>query len=261
MTGDGYAGFYKFSPVFGAFASHGLSEKMRFQYEIIYQTKGSRDPANPEEGKYSSYKITLGYISVPLLWQYDLKKFTLEAGPGLNVLLNSKEENEFGVVPVSNYSWRNFELDAMLGANYSFNDHLFVNARTHHSVTSIVSTTAITPYGRFGGAWNIVIEMTFNYRFLRSKPINFRFRFSPSNFVLFKADFLNKSLKTSSVISSQSFLFISRKLGFGSNACSLCAVENLFQGHTSWHISHPKAQLLNCPLYSLGISSLSSMVK
>ena len=74
MTGDGYAGFYKFSPVFGAFASHGLSEKMRFQYEIIYQTKGSRDPANPEEGKYTSYKITLGYISVPLLWQYDLKK-------------------------------------------------------------------------------------------------------------------------------------------------------------------------------------------
>lgn len=165
MTGDGYAGFYKFSPVIGAFASHGIKENLRFQYELVYQNKGSRDPARPDEGKYTSYKISLAYIEIPLMFQYQLKKWEIEAGPGIGVLLNSKEEDEFGVVKVSNYPWRTIELDGIIGANYYLSDKLFVNARAHHSITSIVSSTVINRYGRYGGAWNIGLALSFNYRF------------------------------------------------------------------------------------------------
>src|SRR5690606_7243259 len=62
---------------------------------------------------------------------------------------------------------------------------------------------------------------------------NSMFRVSPENLVLLTADFLKISLKTSSVISSQSFLVISSNLGFGLNKGSLCALENRFQGQTS----------------------------
>ncbi|MCB0480138.1 MAG: PorT family protein [Flavobacteriales bacterium] len=165
MTGDGYAGFYKFSPVFGAFASHGFGEHMRFQYELLYQNKGSRDPARPDEGKYTSYKIVMNYIEVPVLWQYNLKKFTLELGPGFSFLLHTKELDENGVVKVSTYPWRSFELDGMLGVNYNVNEHLFLNIRSHHSISSVVSSTVVNRYGVYGGAWNIVIAFTANYRF------------------------------------------------------------------------------------------------
>lgn len=165
MTGDGYIGFYKFSPVFGAFASHGLSEKMRFQYELLYQNKGSRDPAIPDQGKYNSYKIVLNYIEVPLIWQFRLKKFTLEAGPSIGMLVGSEEEDENGPVKGATYDWRSVQMDGLVGASYDINENLYFNIRGQHSITSIVHSTVINRYGVYGGAWNITIAASFNYRF------------------------------------------------------------------------------------------------
>jgi hypothetical protein len=59
------------------------------------------------------------------------------------------------------------------------------------------------------------------------------FLLNPSNFDLFTAEFLKTALKVSAVISSQSFLVIDSKSGFGLKRGSLCALENLFQGQTS----------------------------
>ncbi|MBD77868.1 MAG: hypothetical protein CL840_02855 [Crocinitomicaceae bacterium] len=165
MTGDGFAGFYKFSVVGGVFANTAFNEKMKMQYEIIYQGKGSHKPAKPDEGIYDSYKIRLNYIEVPVLFQYKIEKFELEIGPGFGFLLGSKEWDQNGLRTGSSNDWRVFELDAMFGVNYFFTDHFFVNARTHHSVTSVVTTTAVTPYGVYGGAWNIVLALTLNYQF------------------------------------------------------------------------------------------------
>ena len=47
----------------------------------------SNDPARPDEGKYNSYKISLSYIEIPLLFQYNLHKWEFEIGPGIGVLL------------------------------------------------------------------------------------------------------------------------------------------------------------------------------
>jgi hypothetical protein len=164
MTGDGFSGFYKFSLVAGAFATTKINDKWKFQYELVYQGKGSNKPARPDEGDYESYKINLNYIEVPLLIQYQLKKFEVEFGPGLGVLIGSKEWDKNGALAKSN-NWRTFELDAVLGLNYYVNDNFFINARSHHSVTSIVTTSVANPYRTYGGAWNIVIALTFNYQF------------------------------------------------------------------------------------------------
>ena len=166
MTGDGYAGFYKFNLTAGIFGNSKLGDKSKLQYEIIYQGKGSHDPAVPDEGKYNSYKIRLDYIEVPVLFQYKLNKFEIEAGPGFSFLIGTKEWDQNGERISSPYSWRSFELDAMLGFNYYLvEDRFFVNLRSHHSLTSVVTTTAATPYGTFGGAWNIVLALTLNYQF------------------------------------------------------------------------------------------------
>ena len=166
MTGDGYSGFYKFSPVLGVFGNSRMSDKLKVQYEILYQSKGSHDPARPDEGKYNEYKIRLDYVEVPIMFQYQLKKVEIEAGPGLAFLVNSKEWDQNGVRQISSFNWRTIELDAMLGVNYYFiPEKFYANLRTHHSITSVISSTAVTPYGTFGGAWNIVIALTVNYQF------------------------------------------------------------------------------------------------
>lgn len=168
ITGDEAAGFYKFSLVAGAFANFKFNEKLKFQYELIYQQKGSNNPARPDKGINSSYKIRLNYIEIPLLMQYDLGRFEIEAGPGIGYLIKSREWDQNGErsTQSSAYDWRKFELGALLGLNYEIKeDHLFVNFRSHHSITSIVSNANNIPGTQWNGAWNIVLALTLNYQF------------------------------------------------------------------------------------------------
>lgn len=166
MTGDGYGGFFKFGLVAGVFGKTKLAEKIALQYEIMYQGKGSNKPAEPDKGVYDSYKIRLDYIQVPLMLQYQLDKFEIEAGPAFGYLFNRKEWDQNGVRPEGNFEWRTFELDGIIGVNYyAIPEHLFFNARAHHSITSLVNRRTTTPYGTFGGAWNIVLALSVNYQF------------------------------------------------------------------------------------------------
>ncbi|MGB0402765.1 MAG: porin family protein [Salibacteraceae bacterium] len=168
ITGDAASGFYKFSLVAGAFANYRINKKLKFQYELIYQQKGSNNPAKPDKGIYSSYKIRLNYIEIPLLLQYDLNRFEIELGPGIGYLINTKEWDQNGerTTQSSPYDWRKLELDAVLGVNYEIQkEHLFVNFRSHHSVTSIVSNSNQIPGTQWNGAWNIVLALTLNYQF------------------------------------------------------------------------------------------------
>jgi hypothetical protein len=165
IDGDGYMGFYKFSPVAGFFASHNVGKHYRFQYEIVYQNKGSRKLPDPDNGIYDSYKIHMQTIGVPVLIQRRWKKWEFELGAGFNMLLSSREENENGTLKNSGFSWSKYELDGMLGAGYIFNDHVSIQARSHRSLSSIVNTTSYTRYGVYGAAYHTVIALTLNYRF------------------------------------------------------------------------------------------------
>src|SRR6185437_9399346 len=91
---------------------------------------------------------------------------------------------------------------------------------------------------------------------------NFKFLLIPSNFDLFKGDFLKIILKLSSVNSSQSFLVKFNTSFKGVNSISVDGFENRFHGQTSWHISHPNILFSNLPFISSGISmSFNSIVK
>lgn len=165
ITGDGYAGFNKLNLQGGFLLQKPINETSQLQFEILYIQKGSFDPGDPDNGNYQTYRIHLDYIEVPFLYQYEWDKFTIEIGPGVGVLFNTAEESSAGAVNPSGFKWRSFEIDAMLGANYFFNDNVFANVRIHQSIVSTVSTRIITPYGSFGGAYNIVVGASINYVF------------------------------------------------------------------------------------------------
>ena len=165
MIGDGYSGYNKLNVLGGFFLQKELSNNDQLQFELMYIQKGSRDPGDPDNGNFQTYRIHMDYIEVPLLYQREWKKFLFEIGPGIGVLFNTKEENSFGVVPASGFKWRPFEIDAMVGVNYFISDKIFANVRIHQSLLSTVSTTIITPYGTFGGAFNSVIGASLNFVF------------------------------------------------------------------------------------------------
>lgn len=165
MDGDGYAGFNKINPQAGFFLQKTLKNNAQIQLEIIYIQKGSRFPGDPDNGIFTTYRIQMDYMEVPILYQHTWRKFLFEIGPGIGVLFSSKEENSFGVVPASGFNWRPWELDAMLGINYYITEKAFVNIRIHRSLISTVTTVAVTPYGTFGGAFNSVIGTSFNWTF------------------------------------------------------------------------------------------------
>jgi len=165
MDGDGYAGFNKINPQAGFFLQKKIKNDAQIQLEIIYIQKGSRFPGDPDNGIFTTYRIQMDYMEVPILYQHEWRKFLFEIGPGIGVLFNSKEEDSFGVVPASGFNWRPWELDAMLGINYYITEKAFVNIRIHRSLISTVSTVAVTPYGTFGGAFNSVIGTSFNWTF------------------------------------------------------------------------------------------------
>lgn len=165
MDGDGYAGFNKINPQAGLFLNKRLKNQAKLQFELLYIQKGSRFAGDPDNGIYTTYRIQMDYVEVPLLYQYEWRKFLFEIGPGLGVLFNTKEEDSNGLVPKSGFKWRRYEIDAMLGLNYFFNEKAFVNIRIHRSILSTVSTVAVTPYGTFGGTFNSVIGTSFNWTF------------------------------------------------------------------------------------------------
>ena len=165
MDGDGYAGFNKINPQAGFFLQKKLSKVAQLQFEIIYIQKGSRYPGDPDNGIFTTYRVQMDYMEVPILYQHEWRKFIFEIGPGIGFLFNTKEEDSFGIVPQSGFKWRPWELDAMLGVNYYITEKAFINIRIHRSLVSTVTTVAITPYGSFGGAFNSVIGTSFNWTF------------------------------------------------------------------------------------------------
>ena len=83
----------------------------------------------------------------------------------------------------------------------------------------------------------------------------------PSYLALFTAEPSKILLNVSSVSSTQFLFLIDESSFFGLKLSSLWGLENLFQGHTSWQISHPKIASFRLIFNSLGISFLFSIVR
>lgn len=135
ISGDDLAGFDKPGIFAGIFTSIDLNEKSRLTLEMNYIQKGSRKNAKPDEGIYSSYRLRLNYIEVPVMYQYFFnERLSLQMGPSFGVLLNrgDNEEDENGTVSDAK-PFKNYELAMNTGMYFWFNDNFAGGIR--HSVS------------------------------------------------------------------------------------------------------------------------------
>lgn len=122
----------------GIFANVSVSEKFKIQPEVLYSQKGLVYPSGKEE---------YGYLSVPVMFQYNLiEKFYLEAGPEFSFLLSAKDkQNEYsnssyyysaGVYDVKD-EYRTFDFGLGFGIGYDIVKNFGINARYITSLTNL----------------------------------------------------------------------------------------------------------------------------
>lgn len=121
LSGDGLkakAGFYA-----GAFATIPVAQDFSVQPEVLYSAMGAKD-------KYdSNSKLNLGYISVPVMLQYNaLPNLYFEAGPQFNFLISSKVKDNSVTIDAKDMT-RGFDFGVGIGAGYYFTPNIGVNVR------------------------------------------------------------------------------------------------------------------------------------
>jgi len=136
VAGDTYTGFNKPGAYAGFWVRLGLSERSFLQTELSYFQKGSRHNPDEKLQDYTFYLMRLGYIEMPLLYQYKLKsKVTLEVGPSFSFLVHSHEERDYEEITYGEFSL--FNLSFMAGIGYPITEKMSVHFRMNSSVISI----------------------------------------------------------------------------------------------------------------------------
>lgn len=138
VAGDTFSGYNKGGIFAGGFVTLGFGGRSAMQLELAYFQKGSRE--NPtEENFYQSFLLRLNYVEMALLYQYQMGRFIVEAGPSTGVLTSHYEE--FNQDITSDYAGYSkplrMTLQINLGMVFLVDPHWQVMLRTNNSMMSI----------------------------------------------------------------------------------------------------------------------------
>lgn len=116
----------------GVFANIPVASDFSVQPEVLYSGMGAKNK------DYSSVKLNLDYISVPVMVQYNvLPALYVEAGPQFSFAINKKIKGDGGSVDVDNY-YKGFDFGLGLGAGYYIAQGFGVTARFVAGLTDII---------------------------------------------------------------------------------------------------------------------------
>lgn len=116
----------------GLFANIPVASDFSVQPELLYNGMGAKDRT------YSSVRLNLDYISVPVMVQYNvLPALYVEAGPQFSFAVSQKVKGDGGSADV-NEAFKNFDLGLGLGAGYYFEQRFGITARYVAGLTDIV---------------------------------------------------------------------------------------------------------------------------
>lgn len=136
-------GFQKLGLTAGISLHKPLTERSAFESNLLFFQKGRRSAANPEAGILDSYRLTLNYLDLPLLYIYTLKNFEVELGPSLGLLLSEKEEVTPGPAQASR-PFRTFELAINTGLRWHPADNFILGLRYH---LAMLPSQSVAPAG------------------------------------------------------------------------------------------------------------------
>ena len=171
VGGDNLAGFHKAGLLVGVFANKSITELLSFQMEMTYIQKGSKNPNmnNAEHPNYLKQDISLSYIEVPLLLQYNQSdKLKIEGGV-LTAYLVDGHYNDFnGKMPNEPNPFIDYDIGLLLGIDYKYSENISLNTRIGNSILPIGSEDYENqvPYNSSKkGKYNSVLSFALHYNF------------------------------------------------------------------------------------------------
>lgn len=165
VDGDTYKGYNKLGISAGGWVNITFGQHSAFHTGLSYIQKGSRKNPDYEKEDFSSLIIRLGYVEMPLLYQYRLRSgIFLETGTAIGVLVHSFEEvnglpslsNPFGVMDIS----------FQAGIGYQMNEKWKVGIRSGNSLASIRKERVSGDRHRIWGygQYNSVLDIELAYK-------------------------------------------------------------------------------------------------
>lgn len=165
VAGDTYSGFNKVGPIGGFFVNLQPTHRSSFQAEIYYVQKGSRKSADYAVDDYESYLLRLNYVELPILYQYHIGWFHIEAGPSVAFLMSGYEEADGVENTLNDFSKATFQLN--LGVVFTVAKNWKLGIRTNNSFTNLRTDTHTGQVSRLWthGQFNDVMMFTLAYQF------------------------------------------------------------------------------------------------
>lgn len=143
VIGGGAGGFQKLGLTAGIVVHKPLSEHGAFETGLTFFQKGTRRAANPEMGVFESYRLSLNYLDLPVLYVFKLAQFEIEAGPSFGLLLSQKEELSQSPNPEST-SFNSLELAVNAGLRWHPADNFLLGLRYH---LAMLPSQSVSPAG------------------------------------------------------------------------------------------------------------------
>jgi len=163
VGGDGLSGFKKLNLAAGIGVERFLSDKFDARIELNLLQKGSRKPADPNNGDRTSYKMSLFYAQVPILFEYKYNdQLSLLGGPGLGFLISDEETNADGVIP-NTPEFNALDISVIISAKYLLSDRLGAEVRFDQSILPIRSNGSGSFQNFVSAQFNTVLGLFLSY--------------------------------------------------------------------------------------------------
>lgn len=167
VLGDATNGFNKLGLHVGFFGRLELSDQIALRAELNYIGKGSRNPANAAAGVFEKRGFTFHYAELPVLAEYHLERFYIQAGLYGGFLLWGKEMFAGEHFDVVNPPLRSFDLGFVGGIGFDLTDRMGVYARYTNSIIPVRPVEDPDNVTRFwdAGFMNITVNIGVSYAF------------------------------------------------------------------------------------------------
>lgn len=142
----------------GGLAEIHVVEKFFIQPELLFSAQGAKF-----DGPFGSDgDLKLNYLNIPVLAKYYIvdKKFSVEAGPQLGILLSAKADGE----DFKDYT-RSTDLGFNLGAGYDFTENFFVGLRYTIGLSPISDKDVDNSDDYYDSAKNGNFQISLGYKF------------------------------------------------------------------------------------------------
>ena len=140
VNGDDLGGFNKAGILMGIFTNKLIYSSINFQIEMNFIMKGSdnKNMTKIEHKDYNRPDITLSYIEIPLLLQYQQNNLLdIESGILFGYLINGYYNDLNGKLNSDINPFINYDIGLLVGLTYKYSEKIYFNTRISNSIIPI----------------------------------------------------------------------------------------------------------------------------